>query len=75
MSAAGVDIWGTADEFTFAWKSLTGNGTIVAKVESVENTDPWAKAGVMIRESLKPIHDLLLSTRRLAWASATRHEC
>jgi regulation of enolase protein 1 (concanavalin A-like superfamily) len=54
MSAAGADIWYAADEFTFAWKSLNGNGTIVAKVESVENTDPWAKAGVMIRESLLP---------------------
>ncbi|MBN1509405.1 MAG: discoidin domain-containing protein [Sedimentisphaerales bacterium] len=54
MSAAGADIWYAADEFTFAWKPLTGNATIVAKVESVENTDPWAKAGVMIRENLRP---------------------
>jgi regulation of enolase protein 1 (concanavalin A-like superfamily) len=42
------------DQFRFAGKSLTGDGTIVAKVESVGNTDPWAKAGVMIRESLDP---------------------
>ncbi|MBA7639403.1 hypothetical protein ES703_47061 [subsurface metagenome] len=27
---------------------------IVAKVESVSDTDPWAKAGVMIRQSLDP---------------------
>jgi regulation of enolase protein 1 (concanavalin A-like superfamily) len=43
-----------ADQFRFACKSLTGDGTLVAKVESVGNTDPWAKAGVMIRESLEP---------------------
>jgi hypothetical protein len=54
MSAGGTDIWNTADEFRFAFKRLTGNGTIIAKVESVGNTDPWAKGGVMIRESLDP---------------------
>ena len=54
MSGAGTDIWNSADQFRFAYKRFTGNGTIVAKVESVGNTDPWAKAGVMIRESLDP---------------------
>ena len=33
---------------------LTGAGSMVAKVESVENTNTWAKAGVMIRETLNP---------------------
>jgi hypothetical protein len=54
MSASGADIWGTADQFRFAFKQLSGNGSIVARVLSVQNTDPWAKAGVMIRESLDP---------------------
>ena len=54
MSAAGADIFGTADEFTYAYKPLAANGTIIAKVENVENTHAWAKAGVMIRESLNP---------------------
>ncbi len=54
MSAAGTDIYGTADQFTYAYKPLPANGTIIVKVESVENTDPWAKAGVMIRENLNP---------------------
>jgi len=52
MTATGADIWNQADEFHFAYKMLTGPGSIVAKVESVEQTDPWAKAGVMIRETL-----------------------
>jgi hypothetical protein len=30
----------------------TGDCTIIARVVSVQNTDPWAKAGVMIRSSL-----------------------
>jgi parallel beta-helix repeat protein len=50
----GTDIGGTSDQFHFAYKPLNGSGSIVAKVESVENTNPWAKAGVMIRESLDP---------------------
>ena len=52
MTAAGADIWGTADQFHFAYKQLSGNGSITAKVVSVSNTDAWAKAGVMIRETL-----------------------
>jgi len=54
MTAGGADIWGTADQFHFAYKTLSGAGSIVAKVESVENTNAWAKAGVMIRETLDP---------------------
>jgi hypothetical protein len=54
MSAWGTDIFGTADQGRFAYKSLSGNGTIIAKIESIGNSDPWAKGGVMIRESLEP---------------------
>ncbi len=58
LTASGADIWLVnnveADEFHFAYKTLTGAGSIVAKVVSVENTNAWAKAGVMIRETLNP---------------------
>ena len=58
MTASGADIWAVnsieADEFHFAYKVLTGPGSIVAKVESIDNTNAWAKAGVMIRETLNP---------------------
>jgi hypothetical protein len=58
MTASGADIWSVngveADEFHFAYKMLSGTGTIIAKVESIGNTAPWAKGGVMIRESLSP---------------------
>jgi hypothetical protein len=49
---SGADIWGTADAFRYAYQSASGDCTIVARVGSVRNTDPWAKAGVMIRENL-----------------------
>jgi len=58
MTASGADIWAVdgveADEFHYAFKTLTGAGSIVARVESVENTNAWAKAGVMIRQTLDP---------------------
>jgi hypothetical protein len=34
------------------YKRLNGDGTIIARVDSLTNTNAWAKAGVMIRESL-----------------------
>ena len=52
VRGAGADIWGNADGFHFVYRSLSGNGEIVARVTAVQNTDPWAKAGVMIRETL-----------------------
>jgi len=52
MAAGGEDIWGQADQFRYAYKRLSGNGSITARVVSIENTDEWAKAGVMIRDTL-----------------------
>jgi len=54
MGSTGGDIWGTADAFRFAYKRLSGNGSITARVDSIYNTSGWAKGGVMIRESLDP---------------------
>jgi hypothetical protein len=54
LSAAGADIWGTADECRYAFLRLTGDGSIIVRVDSVTNTNVWAKAGVMIRETLDP---------------------
>jgi len=64
MTGSGADIWNEADEFHFAYKTLAGPGTIVARVQSVENTNNWAKAGVMIRQSLEPgsVHAMTVVT-------------
>lgn len=51
VAGSGADIWGTADAFRYVYQDLTGDGSIVARVNSQTNTDPWAKAGVMIRET------------------------
>jgi non-specific serine/threonine protein kinase/serine/threonine-protein kinase len=52
IAGSGRDIWEKSDEFHFAYKTLDGDGSIVAKIESLENVDPWAKVGVMIRDDL-----------------------
>jgi hypothetical protein len=52
LTSRSGDIWNQSDQFHFAYKTLTGAGSIVARVESVQNTAPWAKCGVMIRETL-----------------------
>jgi hypothetical protein len=67
ITASGEDVWdvpalrgtGYHDECHYAYKQITGAAgplvTIIAKVDSVSsNTSPWAKAGVMIRQSLDP---------------------
>ncbi len=52
IKAAGNDIWGSSDEFRFAYRELTGNGVIVARIANLVAADPWSKAGVMMRETL-----------------------
>lgn len=52
VRGAGADIWGTADAFHYVYQSASDSCEIKARVTEVQNTDPWAKAGVMIRESL-----------------------
>ena len=54
VSGAGADVWGTADAVHYAYRTLTGDGTIVARVTSIQNVNAWTKAGVMIRNSLSP---------------------
>ncbi|MFZ2147865.1 MAG: LamG-like jellyroll fold domain-containing protein [Sedimentisphaerales bacterium] len=53
MTASGADIWGNADQFHFAFKQVSGAASIAAKVESVQNTNEFAKTGVMIRDTLE----------------------
>jgi len=52
MTGAGADIYGESDEFHYAYKQLSGPGSITAKVESLSDIHEYSKAGVMIRETL-----------------------
>ena len=49
---SGTDIEEVSDEFHYVYQSLSGDGTILARVASLQDTDPFAKGGVMIRETL-----------------------
>jgi len=55
MSGIGADIVDTTDEFNYAYKRLTGDGSITVRIDSIQNTNEWAKAGVMIRSGLEPL--------------------
>ena len=54
MSGIGTDIWDTTDQFRYAYKSLNGDGSMTVRVDSLVRSNEWAKAGVMIRETLEP---------------------
>jgi regulation of enolase protein 1 (concanavalin A-like superfamily) len=76
VTGAGADIWGTADAFRFAYRQLTGDGTIVARVASVSGGHAWTKVGVMFRGSTAAgsAHALMLVSRAngLAFQRRTR---
>ena len=50
VSGGGGDIWNTADQFNFCYTNSTASAVIMVRITSVEETDPWAKAGVMFRD-------------------------
>ena len=54
VSGAGADIWNGADAFRFVYTPMTGDGSIVADVTSVQYVANWTKAGVMMRDTLDP---------------------
>ena len=51
IAGAGADIWNGVDAFRYVYQSSSDNCSVVARVTGITNTDLWAKAGVMIRES------------------------
>jgi len=52
VNGSGSDIYTTGDQFNYVSQSVSGDVTIVARVVSETQTAGFAKAGVMIRESL-----------------------
>ncbi len=52
IRGSGADIWGGQDAFHFVYQPVSGDVDIRARVVSQEDSDPWAKTGVMLRNSL-----------------------
>ena len=48
----GNDIWNTDDQFRFAYQKIGGDFSFTVKVDSLKNTHPYAKAGIMVRKNL-----------------------
>lgn len=76
IKASGRDIWDQEDQFHFLYAWLDGDFEISARVKSLVGTQPWTKAGVMIRKSLDsdaPFADVVLTKENgicLQWRSS-----
>ncbi|HTR41802.1 MAG TPA: glycoside hydrolase family 66 protein, partial [Pseudomonadales bacterium] len=49
VTGSGADIENTADAFRYAYQPCGPNCELRARVVTLQNTNPWAKAGVMFR--------------------------
>src|SRR5438046_8832964 len=52
ITAGGLDIGGSSDEFHFFYQTCSNDFDVAVRVESLANSDVWAKAGLMARETL-----------------------
>ncbi len=52
IKAGGDDIGGRTDQFTYAYKEVSGDFEVWATVYTLENTNEWTKAGIMARQGL-----------------------
>lgn len=53
MAGSGINIWGAADQFQFAWNAMKGDFIMRARFELIgQGADPHRKLGWMVRSSL-----------------------
>jgi len=52
VTAAGNDIGGNSDQFTFGYQQRSGDFDVKVRLQGLDLTDPWSKAGLMARQSL-----------------------
>ncbi|MBN1974979.1 MAG: hypothetical protein JW787_15165, partial [Sedimentisphaerales bacterium] len=53
MSGLGSDFYTTTEQYRFAYKTLTGNGSITVRIDSMGGGGTYAKAGIIIRSGLE----------------------
>jgi glucose/arabinose dehydrogenase/regulation of enolase protein 1 (concanavalin A-like superfamily) len=51
LDGNGTDVYNTNDQFHYTYMTLTGDGTIIARLRYQSNTNPSAKAGIMFKET------------------------
>lgn len=54
ITGAGHDIWGTSDSFHYVYQTTPGDIEIVVRVNSEQDTNTFAKAGAMLRQTTDP---------------------
>ena len=52
IDAGGTDTWTSNDEYGSIYQSITGNFVADVKIISQEDTNAWAKAGIMIKNDM-----------------------
>jgi regulation of enolase protein 1 (concanavalin A-like superfamily) len=52
VKSRGFEVNRYSDQFTFAYRTISGDFAITARLKTLPNVDPWAQAGVMLRKSL-----------------------
>lgn len=52
VMAAGYDIGGTNDQFNFTYQTRTGDFDVKVRIQRLDPTELWARAGLMARENL-----------------------
>jgi len=50
MTGGGADIWGTWDQFQYAYKNVSGDVRVSASFDFVVGNNDWTKFGVMLRD-------------------------
>lgn len=51
VTGSGSDIWGSSDQFQFAYKNITGDVRLTATFDwNIVASNEWAKSGVMLRD-------------------------
>jgi hypothetical protein len=64
INGSGADIWHQADGFYFVFQPLHGDGSLTAEILNLQDTEEWAKAGVMIRDTTNASSVFVLASLR-----------
>jgi len=81
IEGGGSDIWSGNDQFAFLNREAGNDAYISARAISQTNTDPWAKTGLMIRESAAPNSKFVMICKTpgngmsLQWRDSTGGNC
>lgn len=51
QNGGGADIWSNFDQFNYAYAPTGSDVTMIVHIDSQQNTNVWAKAGIMLRNS------------------------